>query len=431
MIAAILTTLRDAVAHNQFLSGGFLLMVGGFLLNWARQIPSSVHEWLLRRYTTTIVVESSDDLYWWVQYWLSAHPTIQRSGNLAAASRAAIPATSEDEQTGEDARPTIVFSPAPGRHWLTYRGHWLSLDRSKNTPGPGEGRLIKWAAETMTLRLYSRNRAVARTLFEEARDLAMPPEDRRATVYGVRYDSWHPLMRTILRTPNSVILEAGLMDELVLDVEEFLRSAAWYAARGLPYRRGYLLHGPPGNGKSSAIAAVAAHVRYNPAILSLGSDELTDGNLRSIFASIPPRSILVIEDVDRDLTAATDDGQVQTHNNKLTFSAILNLLDGIGTPEGRVLFMTTNHRERLDPAMIRPGRVDREFLVGDAAAEQAERLFLRYFPGHHTLAGNFATEVGDRGLSMAKLQGHLLLHRDDPEAAAQACRLLDAEAVVN
>lgn len=422
MSESAFAAIKELASQNQFLSGGFLLMAGGFLMNWARKIPVAVKAAALRRFTTTVDVSSRDPAFWWVQKWLADQSFAKRSGALSASSK-------HDDDSGPQLcnpgsegppRPRILFTPAPGGHWLKYENRWLHVYRDRKEPGGGKVERFDMFQETLTLRLYSRDRSIARRLFEEARDHALPPEDKRATVFGVSYSDWQQVARSVLREHPTVVLAEGIMEDVLADVDEFRKSEAWYRDRGLPYHRGYLLHGEPGNGKTSLIASVAAHLRFNVAVLSLGNDQLDESKLRRLFSQLPSRTILVIEDVDRDLSAASNDGQVETHNNKLTFSAILNLLDGIGTPEGRILFMTTNHRDRLDPAMIRPGRVDREYELRNASEDQARRLFLRFFPGCDDRAVEFSAIVGDQEVSMASIQGHLLKHRDNSEKAAQA-----------
>lgn len=67
------------------------------------------------------------------------------------------------------------------------------------------------------------------------------------------------------------------------------------------------------------------------------------------------------------------------YQSSVTFSGLLNALDGVASSDERIIFMTTNHIERLDAALIRPGRVDLQEFIGDAAAEQARRLFCRFY----------------------------------------------------
>jgi mitochondrial chaperone BCS1 len=104
---------------------------------------------------------------------------------------------------------------------------------------------------------------------------------------------------------------------------------------------------------------------------------------------------------------------------------LLNALDGVSSREGRVLFLTTNHPERLDPALIRPGRVDRKVELGHATPDQARRLFVWFYrdSGLSTAelsreAERFASQVPANQFCMAAIQEHLLRHRRNPEAAA-------------
>jgi len=106
-------------------------------------------------------------------------------------------------------------------------------------------------------------------------------------------------------------------------------------------------------------------------------------------------------------------------------SGLLNALDGVSSREGRILFLTTNHPERLDPALIRPGRVDRKVELSHSTPEQARRIFLWFYQDCglaaaelEDLAGRFAAEVPPNRVCMAAIQEHLLRHRGEPAAAA-------------
>ena len=97
----------------------------------------------------------------------------------------------------------------------------------------------------------------------------------------------------------------------------------------------------------------------------------------------------------------------------MSFSGLLNALDGVRSQEGRIVFMTTNHRERLDPALIRPGRCDIQIELQNATFNMVERLFLKFYPGEEQKASQFAKLIPESKISMAKLQGHFLKHRKD------------------
>jgi len=104
----------------------------------------------------------------------------------------------------------------------------------------------------------------------------------------------------------------------------------------------------------------------------------------------------------------------------VTFSGLLNALDGVAAGEERVLFMTTNHIERLDPALIRPGRVDVIHRIGAATPAQLRRMFLKFFVGEEAKAQQFADALEGTELSMAQLQAYFMLYRDSAEDACGA-----------
>jgi mitochondrial chaperone BCS1 len=106
--------------------------------------------------------------------------------------------------------------------------------------------------------------------------------------------------------------------------------------------------------------------------------------------------------------------------SSLTFSGLLNALDGVASSEERILFMTTNHLDRLDDALIRPGRVDYKQYIGYASDSQIEAMFMRFFPGESSFASEFVIKIkdvlGERRISTALLQGYFVLHRTVKEA---------------
>ena len=174
---------------------------------------------------------------------------------------------------------------------------------------------------------------------------------------------------------------------------------------GIPYRRGYLLHGPPGCGKTSFALVLASELKLNICILNLSQEGMSDNNLAETLRSAPENAIILLEDVD----AVFVERKQSNSNNKtsISFSGLLNAIDGIAAQEGRIFFMTTNHLEMLDPALIRPGRCDVQLEVKRASKMQLERMFLRFFPEDFALAEIFRTKLPADELSMAQVQGHL------------------------
>ena len=269
--------------------------------------------------------------------------------------------------------------PGPGRHVLRYKNAFIMVNRVRETKSMDFQMGKPWETVTLTT-LYSQ-RHIFQDLFLEAHKLAQQSTEGKTIIYTSRGISWEKFGEPRRKRPiESVILDEGVKEKIVEDVKDFLSSGRWYYDRGIPYRRGYLLHGPPGSGKSSFIQALAGELDYNIAILNLSERGLTDDRLNHLLTIIPKRTLILLEDAD----AAFSNRRVQTDADgyrgaNVTFSGLLNALDGVASAEERILFLTTNYVERLDEALVRPGRVDMTIRLGEATRWQVEHLWDRFY----------------------------------------------------
>jgi mitochondrial chaperone BCS1 len=112
--------------------------------------------------------------------------------------------------------------------------------------------------------------------------------------------------------------------------------------------------------------------------------------------------------------------------SSITLSGFLNALDGVVASEERIIFMTTNHPEKLDPALIRPGRVDMKEYLGHATSYQAKEMFLRFYGGTGDQAEEFARIISraSESVSTAFLQGLFVSHKGQPRAAMMEAKNL-------
>ncbi|TBU32454.1 BCS1 N terminal-domain-containing protein [Dichomitus squalens] len=285
--------------------------------------------------------------------------------------------TLQEQRKNGSASVLFKLVAAPGTHYLRYQSVWMQVKRDRETKSPNLMTGMPW--ETITITTLSRDRGVFTQLLAEARDMAMRGQEGKLVInipWGIE---WKPFGQPRRKRPlGSVVLEEGVAEKIEADVKAFLERRQWYADRGIPYRRGYLLHGPPGSGKSSYIQALAGALNYDICVLNLSERGLADDKLIHLLSNTPERSFVLIEDID-----AAFNRRVQTsedgYQSSVTFSGFLNALDGVASGEERIIFMTTNHPERLDPALIRPGRVDLAALIDDATPKQARRLFERFY----------------------------------------------------
>lgn len=414
---------------------------------------------LKRRLLVDVEINVKDESYPWFLYWMTLHQRAQlsnaspssqlaKAGFVESLMRRFTPGmhhlsieTEKIERPNGSVQTQFALIPGPGKHIIRYKNAFLMVNRVRETKSMDFQMGKPWETVTLTT-LYSQ-RHIFEALFTEAHRLAQQSTEGKTIVYTSRSTSWEKFGEPRRKRPiESVILDKGIKERIVADVQDFLDSSKWYYDRGIPYRRGYLLHGPPGSGKSSFIQALAGHLDYNIAILNLSERGLTDDRLNHLLTIIPKRTLVLLEDAD----AAFSNRRAQTDADgyrgaTVTFSGLLNALDGVASAEERLLFLTTNHIDRLDPALLRPGRIDMTLRIGEATRWQASRLWHRFY-GELDETGAFArqflarlealgivdAEQGDGGggggrarperrTSTAALQGLFLYNKGDMRGA--------------
>jgi chaperone BCS1 len=155
-------------------------------------------------------------------------------------------------------------------------------------------------------------------------------------------------------------------------------------------------------------------------VLNLNDRGLTDDRLSYLLATTPPRSLLLLEDVDAAFSVQREGRAAAA---LVTFSGLLNALDGVASTEERVTFLTTNHRTRLDAALIRPGRVDVQQLIGLCSPWQMAEMWRRFYgdaEDWEAMGRQLLQRLEGLQVSVAELQGFFLLHKGDAQGALAA-----------
>ena len=251
--------------------------------------------------------------------------------------------------------------------------------------------------------------------------------------------SWGHASEKPQRALATVNLDINQKETLLADLDDYVggKAAKWYADRGIPYRRGYLFHGPPGTGKSSFAMALAARYECDIYMLSLLDRNMYDGNLLNLFNSLPPRALVLLEDIDsagltRELVNDRDRDRDRNREpvTQVTLSGLLNAIDGVDSPEGHILIMTSNDPDSLDEALVRSGRVSVKVAFRKATPAQSRDIFLRMYQDDvddpdlnitketiDRLADEFASKVPDNEFSPADLQDYMLTRKSQPQRA--------------
>ncbi|XVF58780.1 hypothetical protein PTKIN_Ptkin07bG0094000 [Pterospermum kingtungense] len=220
--------------------------------------------------------------------------------------------------------------------------------------------------------------------------------NKRDTLDIYTYDQESSMWEsTVFKHPatfETLAIEPEVKQLIKEDLDSFAARKDFFEGVGRAWKRGYLLYGPPGTGKSSLVAAIANYLRYNIYDLQLQSAR-SDADLRHILTSTTNRSILLIEDIDcgtkvsRDRAKVEDDQedednceQPNRNDPGVTLSGLLNFLDGLWSSCGdeRIIIFTTNHKEKLDSALLRPGRMDVHIYMGYCTPAAFRKLAATY-----------------------------------------------------
>ncbi|KAJ5641258.1 ATPaseAAA-typecore [Penicillium lividum] len=427
----------DLAAYLQQLI--LLVMIGAATKYAVSYISDFVKEYLV----STAEIRLDDETFNYFMYWISRQPHMKRTNRFVAGVKSngyCSEGESEDDDNnldqdnGEwdepgsadgvswdeywakvmsrDKYKPLRFTPSQGRHIFWYKRRPLMLERRHQT----SSHRYVLNNERLYLSCLGRDASILRTVLNEAQQAYVQRDGNRTIIYrGTnRYYSrgswdWARCMARSPRPLSTVVLDPRQKEEFIDDIKEYLhpRTRRWYSNRGIPYRRGYLLHGPPGTGKTSLCFAAAGLFGLKLYLLNLNSKSLDEESLASLFSELPNRCIVLLEDVDtagitktrgktiadidfkesegdadleevpaEDVDAIVVEEAASTDKaDGITLSGLLNVIDGVAASEGRILVMTSNHPEKLDAALLRPGRVDMRVAFGYASKMAIEELF--------------------------------------------------------
>ena len=244
------------------------------------------------------------------------------------------------------------------------------------------------------------------TFFDEASDyyvdmiLDKKKESNKTTIY-IWDDYWETIEKREARRLDTIYL-AGLENKVHDNIKNFLlpKTKKLYTSLGIPYKYNILFHGYPGTGKSSLIYALASELNMDIALLHFVRD-MNDVDFMRALRRIPSNTILVLEDIDVLFEARKKNDENKTG---ISFSGLLNSLDGISHVDDQIVFMTTNCKMVLDKALTRPGRIDMDVEFKYSTKKQIQIMFTKFFPKQKSQFNDFYKEVKQLNLTTAILQ---------------------------
>lgn len=212
---------------------------------------------------------------------------------------------------------------------------------------------------------------------------------------------------------------AAIMEQLN-EVDTWLRNEEWFRTKGVPWRRGYLLYGPPGGGKSTLIRnlAILHDLPIYTFDLSTYNNRTFPSDWQTVMQNAP--AIALLEDIDATFNKRENIAVKDKARDGLTFDCLLNTVSGVGTADGVLLFVTTNCLESLDPALgvpdnghgrsTRPGRIDRAIEVGPMGDTERRKLAeIILFDWPELIEGTVAAGRGEMAAQFQERCAHIAM----------------------
>ncbi|KAI8354114.1 hypothetical protein EDC96DRAFT_516887 [Choanephora cucurbitarum] len=373
---------------NDFVALSLAIYIAPILKNYWSNVSKRYMVKMVPMGRVSLRVCSSDSLYQCISKYAADHGTSRRnlrSGVVQHAEPYNRITTSVDDYDRSESDEQIVkkseseeeelakvrlLPPDEYTEFVFYKGNYITLEFKDSGYVENE-----WVWEHVLVSMSGRSIKDLHIILQEWSDDYNKNLSCRQ-IFRSSGASWQYERDLPKRDLDSIHLCHGQKELMIRDMQTFRTRGDWYKKRGIPYRRGYLLYGPPGTGKTSTIQAIANHLDLHISIVNCVT-ELSQDDLSSLIQSVPYHSIVVIEDIDH-LFDSKKKNEEESENNAITMSGLLNIMDGMHGQEGSMIFMTCNNINKIQPALLRPGRVDMKIKLDYAAIEQVKGTFWRF-----------------------------------------------------
>jgi chaperone BCS1 len=411
----------EMMKANPVVGGAMTLYGMGIATYFFKDIPMRVLGYVKGQFMVGVRINNNDNLFNAITYWLEEQERVFRCKNFAA-----------KLNYGTD-KHTVAISVGYGNHIFFYKRRIFYLSRIEkdvnNTTDTKESLYITtygWSPESI------------RRFLQDV--IPQPVGDQNTHVHDFT-NYWQRSAEKAKRNLSSVVLTDSNEKKLRDHITQYLGDKAWYRQHKIPWRTGIALEGPPGTGKTTLALALCGE--FNSHLFIANLSLMSDDKLLEMFKQLPPKAIILIEDIDsysvatsrkrrmikkknnqKSLSGATpsapDSDDEQPDSKDFSFgslSGLLNAIDGICSTEDRILIATTNHIERLDPALIREGRFELILKIDYLDDETGRKMFAKFYPDFK-MPKDFKMRPE---ISPAKFQTMAMGNKSDPQMLFDFC----------
>lgn len=402
----------DQMTNNQWFQTVGFFGVLGVVWQYTKAFPRYLWDRIERRITYTANIEETDEFYSHFELWLNTnHDKVYRNVQVTTTANRTYNSygkyyssetLSEEELEDHDER--LKFKQFQDLFYIRRGLFLLKVFKGREQLQNASSVNNAYYNHFKISGIFAKK--AINKLLQEVLDLKLQQDKiKKSNTVGVwtnSKDYWQKEEDFEPKLIENIILPEK--EEIIEDIESFLNSETWYKSRGIPYKRGYMFEGKPGNGKTSLAIALAKYFRKE--LYVMNPSGVGDSELRDLFRSLTKKSILLIEDIDTTFSKARNKKE---NDIRFNFSTLLNCIDGVFSKEGVIVIFTTNHPELLDEALIRKGRIDKTIKVSNPSNES----ILNYINNFYDSNFKLNIDKDYHNLSMAETQEVCLQHKQD------------------
>lgn len=311
----------------------------------------------------------------------------------------------------------VFFYLQPGNYDLNYKDNKIVINYiEKGNPISSEGTITVYK-ELYVISETNNFKILEDFIKESVKYYQNNILDKKKKVDKINYymwdDYWDNIQKKCKRNLDTLCFSDNLHLNLLEDIKTFLspEEENEYRKYGIPYKYNALLEGYPGTGKTSLITAIASELDLNIATISFDA-EMTDRAFMRALKLMPDDTILLLEDID---VLFKERKENDNYKSSLSFSGLINSLDGLGSVDRLIIFMTTNYCCNLDEALKRPGRIDKKIHFDYCKKDQVKLMYNKFLEKRENKFNLFYNEIKSYNITTAMLQKYFFENRKESD----------------